>query len=347
MAQAAPAAPAGLSVEAERVVDEAEAATPVTGKVATDPSPRHAAPEPATFAAVGRNGANTSADTAPQPSGSGSVLFGRVYDGRAIAIAGATLTLISPAGQQLSRALSGQDGFYELAAPAPGSYVLIASAEGRRPDASTAILGSNPVSYDVTLTTLAGLVGTVLRTGDGTPVSGATVTALDMRGEVLAAAESDSAGGFDLTGLPEGEFTVAVSAFGYHPAAVSAQVSSRDTAPLEVLLRPGVRVGGVVRGGGRPLAEARVTLTDALGNVIETQETGADGSYVFGNLDEGTYTVVATGYAPSTAQVHIGEHDVEGLDMDLRAEPPHSPAGADEVTREQFGELPEVHRSAR
>ncbi|NUP27354.1 MAG: MFS transporter [Nocardia sp.] len=344
MAEAVPAAPAGLSVEAERVVADAEAGAP-NGERA--PAPRHAAPEPASFAATGPNGTNGSAGTAPQPSGSGSILFGRVNDARGIAVAGATLTLISPSGQQLGRALSGQDGFYELAAPAPGSYVLIASAEGRRPDASTAVLGSNPVSYDVTLTTLASLAGTVARTGDGGPVAGATVTALDMRGEVLAAAESDGSGVFDLAGLPEGEFTVAVSAFGYHPTAVSAQVSSRETALLEVLLRPGVRVAGVVRGGGRPLAEARVTLTDSLGNVIETRATDSDGSYAFGNLDEGTYTVVATGYAPSTAQVHVGEHDVEGLEMELRAEPLHGSAGSNEVDAERFGELPEVHRTSR
>lgn len=345
MAEAVPAAPAGLSVEAERVLDDAEAVRPETiGSVPTA-APRHAAPEPAISAAA-ETEATTSAGTAPQPSGSGSILFGRVYDARGVAVIGATLTLISPSGRQLGRALSGQDGFYEIAAPAPGTYVLIASAEGRRPDASTAILGSNPVSYDVTLTTLAGLTGTVARTGDGAPVSGATVTALDMRGEVLAAAESDATGGFDLAGLPEGEFTVAVSAFGYHPTAVSARVSSRDTALLEVLLRPGVRVAGVVRGGGRPLAQARVTLTDSLGNVIETVATDADGAYTFGNLDEGTYTVVATGYAPSTAQVHVGEHDVDGLDMDLRAEPLAEPAGSEEVETEQFDRLPEVHKSS-
>jgi MFS family permease len=343
VAEAVPAAPAGLSVEAERVVGDAEAGRPeANGPVPT------AAPEPApaSFAGAAGTDATASAGTAPQPSGSGSILFGRVNDARGVAVIGATLTLISPSGRQLGRALSGPDGFYEIAAPAPGTYVLIASAEGRRPDASTAILGSNPVSYDVTLTTLAGLTGTVARTGDGAPVSGATVTALDMRGEVLAAAESDVTGGFDLAGLPEGEFTVAVSAFGYHPTAVSARVSSRDTVLLEVLLRPGVRVAGVVRGGGRPLAQARVTLTDSLGNVIETVATDADGSYAFGNLDGGTYTVVATGYAPSTAQVHVGEHDVDGLDMDLRAEPLPGSDGPDEVDSEQFGELPEIHKSS-
>ncbi|MFI5715589.1 collagen binding domain-containing protein [Nocardia sp. NPDC051750] len=274
------------------------------------------------------------------------MLFGRVSDVRGAAVAGATLTLISPAGRQLSRARSGQDGFYELAAPEPGSYVLIASAEGRRPDASTAVLGSNPVSYDVTLSALTGLEGTVARAGDGNPVSGAMITALDLRGEVMAAGVSDHTGGFELTGLPEGAFTIAVSAFGYHPTAVSAQVNGRDTARVEVLLRPGVRVAGVVAGGGRPLAGALVTLTDSLGNVVESRTTDADGSYVFANLAEGNYTVVATGYAPSTAQVRVGEHDIEGIDMELRAASSESPADDSDHDTEQFGELPEVHKSS-
>ncbi|WP_459550106.1 MSCRAMM family protein [Nocardia sp. X0981] len=291
---------------------------------------------------AGHNGAVP----APQPPTSGSVLFGRVSDARGTAVSGATLTLISPTGRQLGRAVSGTDGFYELAAPEPGSYVLIASAEGWRPDASTAVLGSNPVSYDVTLTTLAGLAGTVSRAGDGAPVAGAMVTALDMRGEVLAAGESDPSGGFELSGLPEGEFTVAVSAFGYHPSAVAVHVTGRETARLEVLLRPGVRVSGVVSGGGRPLAQARVTLTDALGNVVETQSTGPDGSYAFANLDEGTYTVVATGYAPASAQVRVGEHDIDGFDMELTADGAGETAAVRTPRPEAFEELPEVHKSS-
>ncbi|WP_280437936.1 MSCRAMM family protein [Nocardia carnea] len=340
MAEAVPAAPAGLSAEAEQVVDDAAAAAiPVAGDGVAAAGPRHPAPD----TPAARDGES---EPAPQPSGSGSVLFGRVSDTRGGAVAGATLTLISPAGRQLGRARSGPDGFYELAAPAPGSYVLIASAEGRRPDASTAVLGSNPVSYDVTLSALTGLEGTVLRAGDGTPVSAAMITALDLRGEVMAAGESDTTGRFELTGLPEGDFTIAVSAFGYHPTAVSAQVTGRDTARVEVLLRPGVRVTGVINGGGRPLAGALVTLTDSLGNVIESRTTDADGSYTFGNLAEGSYTVVATGYAPASAQVRVGEQDVEGFDMELRAGGAEEPAGPVETETEQFDDLPEVHKSS-
>lgn len=340
VAEAVPAAPAGLSAEAEQVIDDIAPAKPLIATNGAVPGPRHAAPEtPA--AAVHRNGA--SAPTPPQPTTDGPVLFGRVSDTRGSAVVGATLTLISAAGQQLGRARSGADGFYELAAPAPGSYVLIASAEGRRPDASTAVLGSNPVSYDVTLSALTGLEGTVLRIGDGTPVAAAMITALDLRGEVMAAGESDHTGRFELTGLPEGEFTIAVSAFGYHPTAVSAQVTGRDTARLEVLLRPGVRVTGVVNGGGRPLAGALVTLTDSLGNVVESRTTDTDGSYAFGNLAEGSYTVVATGYAPATAQVRVGEHDVEGFDMELRAA---TDEPAEPETEQLSEQLPQVQQSA-
>ncbi len=47
-----------------------------------------------------------------------------------------------------------------------------------------------------------------------------------------------------------------------------------------------------------PLADARVTLIDAAGNVVATATTGEDGAYAFTDLDAGEYTVIATGYPP-------------------------------------------------
>lgn len=320
IALAIPARKAAVAVASgalEPVEEHAPAAVEAVPAIANGSAPQTAsAANGSGTKAVAAELNGTSARTEP-PSG-GSVLFGRVHDARGTAVAGATLTLISMSGQQLGRALSRNDGSYELAAPAPGSYVLIASAEGRRPDASTIVLGAGSISCDVTLTTLASLSGSVSRAGDGSRVPGATVAALDMRGEVLVAGETDHTGRFVLEDLPEGEFTLAVSAFGYHPAAVPAQVTSRDTALLDVVLRPGVRVRGVVRGpSGQPLEDAIVTLTDPLGNVVGTLTTGPDGAYTFANLDEGTYTVMASGYAPRTAQVKVRDQDVSGLDVEL------------------------------
>ncbi len=276
--------------------------------------------------AAGRNGVVREGDV-DAPAASGPVLFGRVHDTRGLAVSAATLTLISTSGQQLGRALSRSDGYYELTAPTAGSYVLIASAEGRRPDASTVSLGERPVPCDVTLAAMAGLAGTVTRAGDQAPVPTAQVSALDLRGEVLASAETDLDGRFGLDELPEGEFTVAVSALGFHPTAVPVRVSGSGITALEVTLRPGVRLRGVVRvADGTPVMDAHVTLADSLGNVVDTLTTGPDGTYSFGNLDEGSYTVVASGYAPVTTRVSVRGGDVGSVDMELSHDSPALPA---------------------
>ena len=66
----------------------------------------------------------------------------------------------------------------------------------------------------------------------------------------------------------------------------------------------------------RPVADARVTLLDAAGNVVAVTDTDEEGRYSFSDLAEGEYTVIASGYPPvaSTLQVtgdEYGEHDVE------------------------------------
>lgn len=252
----------------------------------------------------------------------GWIVFGRVQDTRGTAVAGATLTLISTSGRQVGRTRSRVDGYYELAAPTPGSYVLIASAEGRRPDASTVALGGLPVTCDVTLDAMAGITGTVARSDSGAPVPGARIAVLDLRGEVLSSGETDPTGRFEVGELLEGEFTVAVSALGFHPIAVPVRVSGRDTAVPDVLLRPGVRLRGVVRTlDGRPLEDAQVTLANARGDVVDILTTGADGAYTFANLDEGTYTVIATGYGPETTRVQVRDEDITGVDMELGHRP--------------------------
>ncbi|WP_232236300.1 collagen binding domain-containing protein [Nocardia sp. BMG51109] len=241
-----------------------------------------------------------------------------MLDARGAAVPGATLTLISTSGQQLGRALSRPDGYYELTAPASGSYVLIASAEGRRPDASTVTLGDRPVSWDVTMAAMAGVAGTVTGAGDGAPVPDAHVSALDLRGEVLTSGTTDLDGRYGLEELPEGEFTVAVSALGFHPTAMPVRVSGAGMTGLDVVLRPGIRLRGVVHVlDGTPVDDARVTLADSHGNVVDTVTTGPDGTYSFGNLDEGSYTVVASGYAPVTTRVSVGGDDLDSVDLEL------------------------------
>ncbi len=254
----------------------------------------------------------------------GPSIYGRVRDAGGPVVPGATLTLISTSGSQLGRAVARHDGYYELAVPAAGSYVLIASAEGRRPDASTVVVGQVPTACEVTLAGMGTLAGTVTRVPGEDPVPEARVAALDPRGEVVASAETDILGRFGLSDLPEGEFIVAVSADGFHPTAVPVLVSGTGITEISVMLRPGARLSGVVRvrSDDRPLHDAQVTLMDPAGHVVDTMTTGADGSYTFANLSDGDYTVVVSGYAPVVMQVSVHGDAVQGVDAHLGHDSP-------------------------
>lgn len=259
---------------------------------------------------------NDIGQTLREPAVSGPVAYGRVHDSRGVALPNAVLTLISMSGRQIGRSLTDAAGYFELTAPEPGSYVLIASIDGRRPDASTVQLAHHPVPCDVVLTAMAGLTGTVSRDDDGTAIPGARVSALDARGEVLASAATADDGAFGLAELPEGDFTIAVSANGFHPAALPVRAGGSEPR-LDVTLRPCARLHGVVRGrDGRPLPDALVTLTDWDGTVVDTMVTGPDGAYTFADLHDGTYTVVASGYAPVHTPVVVGA-DAEELNVEL------------------------------
>ncbi|CAM5638347.1 EmrB/QacA subfamily drug resistance transporter OS=Streptomyces griseomycini OX=66895 GN=FHS37_001857 PE=4 SV=1 [Streptomyces griseomycini] len=63
----------------------------------------------------------------------------------------AAVTLISLAGRQLGRSVAQADGSYAVDAPGTGAYVLIASADGHQPQASTIVVNDEPVSYDILL----------------------------------------------------------------------------------------------------------------------------------------------------------------------------------------------------
>ncbi|GHA21890.1 MFS transporter [Streptomyces purpurascens] len=274
-----------------------------------EPAPERAsgsAPEPASGGALTSRSAPGSG-SAPEPAAAtGPGVTGRVSDGTGNAMAGATLTLISLAGRQVGRAVAHDAGRYRLTAPGAGSYVLIAAADGHQPQAATLVLGEEPLPHDVVLSGGSGLAGTVATADDRLPVEGATVVVTDIRGDVLATGMTDMTGAFGFGHLPAGDLTIAVNAPGHRPAALPV-TSGAPTTGLEILLRPGARLQGVVRAGdGRnPVADARVTLVDAAGNVVGTAITGTDGAYAFTDLDAGDYSLIASGYAPVATTVTV------------------------------------------
>ncbi|MGW7576234.1 MFS transporter [Streptomyces sp. NPDC054765] len=210
----------------------------------------------------------------------------------------AALTLIDVAGRQVGRGATGDDGRYALSTPGAGAYVLIAAAGGHQPQAVSVTVGERPVELDVVLGGAGRLAGTVT-TADGTPVRDAMVTLTDVRGEVVATTRSGREGGYVIGELVAGEYTLASSAPAFRPAALPVTVQASRETRQDIELAGGAVLRGTVRaGGGRPVEDARVTLLDAAGNVVDTATTGPDGLFRFVDLSAGEYTVIAAGYPP-------------------------------------------------
>ncbi|WP_069771720.1 MFS transporter [Streptomyces sp. LUP30] len=240
----------------------------------------------------------------PAPAG-GACVRGTVRHSGGSVVRRAALTLVDAGGRQTGRGASGDDGRFTLSTPGSGTYVLIAAAGGHQPQAVSVTVGESPVELDIVLGGAGRLAGAVV-TADGAPVPDATVTLTDARGEVVAAVRSDRDGGYVVTGLAAGEYTLAAAAPAFRPAAVPVCVQVSRETRQDVELAGGALLRGTVRAtGGRPVEDARVTLLDAAGNVVDTLTTGADGTFRFVDLSCGEYTVIAAGYPPAATVLRV------------------------------------------
>ncbi|PWS41178.1 MFS transporter, partial [Streptomyces sp. ZEA17I] len=176
---------------------------------------------------------------APYGSGQGTPVHGVVRGAEGVPVARAAVTLISLDGRQLGRSVARNDGGYGLDAPGSGSYVLIASADGFQPQASTVVVGAEPLAFDILLSGTSGLAGTVRAAESGAPVEGAMVIVTDVRGDVLATGTSGGAGEFAFGELVPGSVTVAVNAAGFRPLALPVEIGGQGVTRVEAALRAG------------------------------------------------------------------------------------------------------------
>jgi EmrB/QacA subfamily drug resistance transporter len=251
------------------------------------------------------------------PGGSGVPVCGTVRHHDGSVVPRAALTLVDTGGRQTGRGATGEDGRYVLSTPGPGAYVLIAAAGGHQPQAVSVTVGERAVELDVVLGGAGRLAGCVL-TADGTPVRDASVTLTDVRGDVVGSARSGRDGTYVLDDLVAGEYTLAASAPAYRPTALPVTVQAARETRQDVELAGGAVLRGTVRAtGGRPVQEARVTLLDAAGNVVDTVTTEDDGVFRFVDLASGEYTVIASGYPPVATVLQVAAGARTDRDLQL------------------------------
>ncbi|EOD66223.1 MFS transporter [Amycolatopsis vancoresmycina] len=230
-------------------------------------------------------------------------------------VAGAALTLIDQRGRQVARATGSADGSYSVPSQGPGAYVLIVSAHGHQPQASSVVISNGPATVDVTLTGSGELTGTVKAAATGQPLPNVTVTLTDGRGEVNGAFITTTDGTYAFVGVGAGAYTLVASGAGYRPVALTLTVPDSGVLRHDVELASSVLLSGTARTeGDRIVPDARITVLDAEGNVAAVARTDGEGRYVVSDLPAGAYTVVASGYPPATSQVELtggeADHDV-------------------------------------
>ena len=149
---------------------------------------------------------------------------------------------------------------------------------------------------------------------DGTaPLPNATVKLFDSLGVPYQHTMTDASGAYTLDNIPAGTYSIAAVADGYLMSS-SVGVILTDGITVEIPLVCAVdatlslgAVAGVVSGAGAtgpvPLAGAKLTLMDAQGVVLASTYSADDGEFVFYDLADGTYRLMASaeGYVTTSA----------------------------------------------
>ncbi|KUN26270.1 hypothetical protein AQJ23_13900 [Streptomyces antibioticus] len=91
------------------------------------------------------------AAVAAEADGPASAVHGFVRDEDGAPVEGAAVTLLTRGGRQLDRVVSLADGSYIVSVPAPGTYLLAATAASYGSRAGHVVVGEGPLVYDVEL----------------------------------------------------------------------------------------------------------------------------------------------------------------------------------------------------
>ncbi|MCF3142093.1 MFS transporter [Streptomyces platensis] len=149
--------------------------------------------------------------------------------------------------------------------------------------------------------------GTV-RDGDGRPVDRAAVTLISVDGRQLGRTSTAADGGYALPTTGAGSYVLIGSAGTRQPQAVTVVVGGEPVS-YDLTLGGAAGLEGEVRDekGDDPVPGALVVATDVTGEVVASGVAGQDGSFAFGELAPGSYTlaVSAARHRPSALPVEV------------------------------------------
>ncbi|WP_277834178.1 MSCRAMM family protein [Speluncibacter jeojiensis] len=162
----------------------------------------------------------------------GGVLTGTVRSRTGSAQARVVVT--DPSGVVVAQAETDQAGSFRIGGLPQGQLVVTAAAAGHQPETQVVQVElGTPAVVEMVLSTVGGLAG-VVTTRDGRFFAGATLTALDSSGAVVARAVTDQQGRYRIDGLSDGQYTVVTTA--YQPSAVQVGILAGQENTADVVL---------------------------------------------------------------------------------------------------------------
>ncbi len=172
------------------------------------------------------------------------------------------------------------------------------------------------------------IAGTVTLPGDdGTTAIAASASIIDFAGrdpgaELSRVTTEPGLMDYTLPRLPDGAYTVLISAEGYLPTTVTATISGGTaTTGVDVTLESATAIRGDISFASGSGNAGTITLLDGAGTVLQTWAfTASGGPYVF-YVDSGQYTVRAEAETYLTAEIPVtltAGTDVTGVDFNLQ-----------------------------
>lgn len=214
--------------------------------------------------------------------------------------------------------ITNEDGAYQIPSVPAGPIDIVVSLDGYRSVAGSGTLPAGGVAVfspalapSISADPETAVIGMVRDAGNDAPLVGATV---EISGERLALAETDTNGAYGIDQLAPGPISIRVSLGGYDPAEVSTVLHEGQVLNFSPRLHPAGSappdsntsgVSGVVldSGSGEPIADASVVA--AFGEMEMQTFSGPDGRFDIPGLAEleGEVRVTAEGYVASTIAV--------------------------------------------
>ena len=234
-------------------------------------------------------------------------------------LAGATITLVGPKGDEAGHTIADEDGSFALSDLGEGTYTLVAAAPNFRAAASVVALRANEARATVSLLAVGTLAGKVTRAKDAAPLA-AELVLLDSEGSVTQRSHTDRDGVFHLGDVPEGTYELVLQSPSYRPHALPVEVKRGSTSVIDITLTgAGYLYGAVASATGAWVPGIPVKLIDRAGVVVATTSTDSAGSYHFPGIEEGRYTVTlaVTTATSSVIDIDAGKATTADLTLDF------------------------------